>query len=428
VQLNSGLQPQERQHCLSLASARLVICNRKDAADFTSLGCDVIAVEDIRRADLSSIDLAAVPADAPGRINFTSGTTGKPKAIISTHARRWLGNLLFRATLPRLPGADSSILLVTPYSHGAGLFTQAYLSCGASVTLLDGMDMPFIERCLTERTIDAVFGPPTALAKLAETFAGRAFPNTLHAIFSGTAVMPAPLYRSLEAMFGPVVNLTYGKTEVHSPIAQLNAVETQRFYANETADSGHACLGYAAPGVEIALVDDDGMTVARGSAGEIRVRARHMTSGWIDDLGFHGWEPDGWHATGDLGYVDGERRLRLLGRANDVIKTGGYKIYPAEIELACAEVGANVVVIGFPSEYWGEVIVAVSDRSDLDWSAAATRLGERLAHYKRPRACLVVDRLPRNAQGKVVRKELLRVLAERYTLIDGQHPRLEPRR
>jgi acyl-CoA synthetase (AMP-forming)/AMP-acid ligase II len=425
VQLNSGLTGAELRHCLSLTPPRVVVTSSAHAAGFRELDCRVMLIEDIGLSDPSQFRPKDVDADTLGRVNFTSGTSGLPKAIVTTHHRRWIGNLLFRASLPRLPGARSAILLVTPFSHGAGLFAQAYLGCGASIVLLDGMDMTFIESLLESRAIDAVFGSPTVLAKLALAFRGHKF-DGIRDMFCGTAALPPRTYADIREIFGPVVTLTYGKTEVHSPVAQLPAEETEQFFMSGAAASEAACLGWPAQGVEVDVVASDGGRAAPGQPGEIRIRANHMSNGSIESKGFCAWDEAGRHATGDIGYFDEVGRLRLVGRSSDVIKSGGYKIFPAEIELALATAGTEAVVIGVPSTYWGEVIVAVCeaggptapDRSALD---------ESLASYKRPRAFITVSSLPRNGQGKVVRGQLLALIDKSHTLIDGPYPRFEPK-
>src|SRR6185295_10996841 len=115
-------------------------------------------------------------------------------------------------------------------------------------------------------------------------------------------------------------------------------------------------------------------------------------------------------------------RLFLAGRAHDVVKTGGYKIYPEEIERVLPE---GIVVVGIPSEHWGEVIVAVSEGSDQSATVAAATAG--LARYKQPRACLTVETIPRSLQGKVQRARVRELVLARYTMIDGPYPKFELR-
>jgi malonyl-CoA/methylmalonyl-CoA synthetase len=129
------------------------------------------------------------------------------------------------------------------------------------------------------------------------------------------------------------------------------------------------------------------------------------------------------HATGDLGYLDESGRLFLAGRAHDVMKTGGYKIYPEEIERMLPE---GVVVVGIPSAHWGEVIVAVSEgEHDLTQDVAAATAG--FARYKQPRACLTIERIPRSLQGKVQRSRVRELVLARYALTDGPYPKFAPR-
>lgn len=153
-----------------------------------------------------------------------------------------------------------------------------------------------------------------------------------------------------------------------------------------------------------------------------------MLAGHIDQQGFHPMPQDGWHATGDLGRLDGEGRLHLVGRTAEIIKSGGYKVHPEEIERALAGTAPAVVVTTLPSEYWGEVIVAVAEDAPASWEERArTAAAAGLAKYKQPRAYLSLGALPRNPQGKVPRARLRAEILERYRLVDGPRPSLVAR-
>ena len=133
------------------------------------------------------------------------------------------------------------------------------------------------------------------------------------------------------------------------------------------------------------------------------------------------WREGEFHATGDLGYLDERGRLFLAGRAHDVMKTGGYKIYPEEIERVLP---SGMVVVGVPSAHWGEIIVAVSeDGADHTQAVAAATAG--LARYKHPRACLTIAQIPRSLQGKVQRSRVREMVLARYALTDGPYPKFE---
>jgi acyl-CoA synthetase (AMP-forming)/AMP-acid ligase II len=153
-----------------------------------------------------------------------------------------------------------------------------------------------------------------------------------------------------------------------------------------------------------------------------------MLAGLIDGSGFHATPAGGWHATGDLGRIDSRGRLHLVGRTADIIKSGGYKIRPEEIEAALAGSAGDgaVVVTTLPSDYWGEVIIAVAEAVPPDWPTRAAAAAADLARFKRPRAYVVLDALPRNAQGKVPRSHVRDMVLQRYRLIDGAHPALQP--
>ena len=238
----------------------------------------------------------------------------------------------------------------------------------------------------------------------------------MRCVFTGTQTLTEAGYRRAEAMFGPVVRITYGKTECVNPITVLSPADTAACYDSEPSAEG-ACLGWPADGVELSIRND-----------EIWLRARHMADGYIDSAGFHEFE-GGWHATGDLGWIDPRGRLWLAGRLADTIKTGGYKVQPEEIEAVLAGVPGcgQIVVAALPSDYWGEVIVAATEHATEGWAAGAQARAERLSKHKWPRAYIELPALPRNPQGKISRREVRAAILERYRLVDGPHPKLEPR-
>lgn len=406
-----------------LAGAKWVVTQAARRDFFAALGMKAIAIEELGpEASLPHVPLAPVPGELRGRINSSSGTTGKPKAIVYTHARRWIGHDLLKSALPFVPQPGDRILLMTPFPHGASLLTYAWLDHGGEVVLLDGVDRAQVEPIL-RCGIAALFAPPTVINKLAELFPGEKFAG-VRCVFTGTQTLTDAGYRRAEAMFGPVVRITYGKTECVNPITVLAPAETAACYDTEPSADG-ACLGWPASGVELAVKDEAGRPLPGGATGEIWLRARHMADGFIDTAGFHVFE-GGWHATGDLGWIDPRGRLWLAGRLADTIKTGGYKVQPEEIEAALAGLPGcgQIVVAALPSDYWGEVIVAATEHATDGWSAAAAARAERLSKHKRPRAYLELPALPRNPQGKISRRELRAAILERYSLADGPHPRL----
>ncbi|MEO7405036.1 MAG: class I adenylate-forming enzyme family protein [Burkholderiales bacterium] len=423
--LATAYTPTELEWCLALAKTAWVVTHERHRALFEDIGCRVIAVESVTpAADAYALD--PVPAELWGRIVFSSGSTGRPKAIIYTHGRRWLANLMLKATLPFSPAVGSRILLMTPFTHGAALQTYAWLDHGGEVLLLNGIDRAQVESFLASSSVDAVFAPPTVIAKLASLFPDRRF-DGVRALFTGTQTLTPGLYAKARALVGPVVRVTYGKGENLNPITVLEAADTEVYYRDESETAG-ACLGWPASGVELAIRDETGRDVSPGETGEICIRSRHMSIGHIDAAGFHAMTTMNWHASGDLGWIDQRGRLWLAGRMADVIKTGGYKVYVQELESLLSGVPGctQIAIATLPSDYWGEIIVAAAEGTGgtPDWQRAADERLAVIAKHKRPRDYIALDELPRNAQGKISRPAIREAILARYALEDGPYPKL----
>jgi malonyl-CoA/methylmalonyl-CoA synthetase len=418
VDLNLG--PDDVAYAMRIMGVRRAIAERDEAHRVATLGLDVMILEDIVTRPPRAVTVPPFDARAWGKVLMTSGTTGRPKGIVHRHDRRWYAHILLRSHLPFVPGADDRALLMTAYAHGAALVTAAWFESGASVELIDGVDVAHADELFARGGITAVFAPPTVLAKLVEGTRHKRIEG-IKCVFCGTATLQPALYHAAAALFGPVIRVTYGKSEMYNPITVLEAHEAAAYYRDlVTLDA--VCLGSPAAGVEVVVRDETGRECAAGEHGEIHLRSPHMMIGHVDADGFHELPEGAFHATGDLGYLDVRRRLFLAGRAHDVIKTGGYKIYPEEIERVLP---GGVAVVGIPSAHWGEVIIAVSEGADVTREVAAATAG--LARYKRPRACLTIDRLPRSLQGKVQRARMRDMVLERYAMIDGPYPKFEER-
>ena len=230
VPLNVNLAEADRLHCMGLAEVRHAVTGEAHAAFFRAHGVQVQVVETIGDAAMAPEALPAVAYGDFAKISFTSGTTGLPKGIVTSQHARWAGNLLQRATMPTRPGAGSRLLLMTPFSHGAALLTHAYLEQGGSVVLLDGVDTEVVLPLLRGREVDEMFAPPTVLAKIVGAAGEETLPG-LKTIYCGTAVLSPGLYARARRMFGAVVRVTYGKTEVINPICVLEPGELDAWYA-----------------------------------------------------------------------------------------------------------------------------------------------------------------------------------------------------
>ncbi|GFN26852.1 long-chain-fatty-acid--CoA ligase [Achromobacter denitrificans] len=415
VHLNAAYTREEIRWSQRLTPMSHIVTDRAHADTVRDLGARLILCEDIAPLAEPSV-LPAVPAGDWGRIIFSSGTTGKPKALVYDQGRRWLAAVMLRAVLPFTPGPGSRVLLMTPYVHGASMQARAWMDYGGTALLLNGVDLEAAGQALRGGTLDAVFAPPTVLAKLAAAFEGEHFPG-VRCVFTGTQTLTPGLYAKARALFGPRVRVTYGKSENVNPITVLDPEATEACFAAGGGEG--ACLGWPAPGVQLRINAQD----------EIELRSRHMYIGHVDEGGFHPPDADGWHRTGDLGRIDPQGRLWLLGRMADVIKSGGYKIYPDEIEGALAGMPGcgEICVVALPSDYWGEVIVAVAERAGEGWRQAASQRVAGLARYKHPRAHVEVEALPRNPQGKISRRAVRDLVLSAYALRDGPYPELHAR-
>jgi malonyl-CoA/methylmalonyl-CoA synthetase len=422
--MNFGYTGQEIAWSARVARFHLVITNCQRESDVQEQNLDTLRVEDIAPTDHGK-SFDSVPAHVLGRILFTSGTTGFPKAAVYTHGRRWVGEQLLKATLPFVPKRGERILLMTPFTHGASLLAFAWCDYGGEVLLLNGVQAEPIRTWLSSGSVSAIFAPPTMLAKLAMVLGRRRYEG-VRCVFTGTQPLTATHYEAASAMFGPAVRVTFGKTECINPITVLDGHGSAELYSRPFLELG-TCVGWPAPGVEIHIDRQAGEQYdSSADEGEVWLRAQQMSNGMLSVEGFTPHEPQGWHRTGDQGYIDAKGRLWLTGRLADVIKTGGYRVNPDEVEWVLAEGNSagRIVVTSIPSDYWGEVIVAVAENPDPDWEEVARARAKKLSRHKQPRIYTMVQDLPRNAQGKVNRRKLRELVLTTGTYKDGPYPQL----
>lgn len=432
IPLSWGYTLDEIQWCAQLAKFNTILTLEERTPELLSSGFKTLLAEGIAAApsvpNIPIQVLAPIAFNQPARILFTSGTTGKPKGVVYTNGARWMGEQLLKATLPFVPAPGVTILLMTPFVHGASLLAFAWLDHGATIILHDGVNIEKIAPLLDSDSLDAIFAPPTVLAKITSALAGKRYDH-VRCIFTGTQPLTPALYQRAHAMFGPKVRITFGKSECVNPITVLGPQDTHHYFSQAEVPAG-ACVGWPAPGVEIKIEAPDALTAQNEerSDGEVLLRSPHMSSGLIDSDGFRPHKPEGWHHTGDLGYIDAVGRVVLTGRIADVIKTGGYRVNPDEIEvqLATNTLCTQICVTSLASDYWGEIIVAVAEGTQPDWQQQCETLLEGMSRHKRPRLYVSVQTLPRNPQGKISRKAVSKMVLTNHKLLDGSHPQLEP--
>jgi acyl-CoA synthetase (AMP-forming)/AMP-acid ligase II len=250
------------------------------------------------------------------------------------------------------------------------------------------------------------FMPPTLVYKLLQEpgLSPDQFAHLRHITY-GAAPMPVARIAEAQRAFGPRISALYGQTEAPMTITALGTVEMSD--ASLRATAGRPC-GTS----RIRVVDDDGRTLPTGKTGNVEVRGPIVMPGYLDDPALTASTiRDGWLRTGDLGRVDDAGYLTLMGRASEMIITGGFNVYPEEIENILAEAPgvAECCVFGVDDPYWGERIEAVVALTpDASSGAAEIRafVRERLGSVRTPKTLHLTDSLPRNAVGKVVRRDM----------------------
>ena len=345
----------------------------------------VVTGVDVDLPDGPAPALVAVSSDAPALLPFTSGTTGTPKGVPLSH-----GNLLASVEALRLAWRwteDDALLLCLPlfHVHGLGVGLHGALLSGGTVLLQRGFDPEAVLGAAADATM--FFGVPTMYTRLVAADGAERL-RGLRLCVSGSAPMSAELHAQVLDRCGQVVLERYGMTE------------TIMLVSNPLVGERRAgSVGFPLPGVELRLGDGD----------EIQVRGPNVFGGYLGVEVPDAFTPDGWFRTGDVGALDPDAYVRIVGRAKELIITGGYNVYPREVEdvLRAHPDVVDVAVVGTPSREWGETVTAyVEAAPGFDPAGVVAWAAEQLAPYKRPRLVHRVDALPRNGMGKVVRSAL----------------------
>jgi acyl-CoA synthetase (AMP-forming)/AMP-acid ligase II len=362
---------------------------------------DEVPVEDARaRAD-------AISPDDVADIIFTSGTTGRPKGAMTTHAQT-LRTFDEWSTTVGLTQGDR-YLVVNPFFHTFG-YKAGIVACfiqGATIVPEPVFDVPAVLAHVAAEHITVLPGPPTLYLSILDHPDRDAYDLTsLRLAVTGAAAVPVEMIRRMreELTFRTIVT-AYGLTESTGTISICRPDDDPETISHTS--------GRAMDGVEVKIVDDDGHEVARGEPGEIVCRGFNVMVGYFEDEAAtrEAIDSDGWLHTGDIGVMDERGYLQITDRKKDMFIVGGFNVYPAEIENAILEHPdvAQVAVVSAPDARMGEVGVAfVVPRagSSIDPDDLCAWCAPRMANYKVPRRAVVVDALPVNASGKVLKYEL----------------------
>ena len=335
-------------------------------------------------------------ADDLAAILYTSGTTGRSKGAQLTH-----GNLTSNAeTLVDYWGwqPDDVLLHALPIFHVHGLFVA--LHC----VFLTGTSLIFQPRfdiaALPNSTV--LMGVPTFYSRLVsdDRFTQESC-SSMRLFISGSAPLTEQTFEAFEERTGMKILERYGMSE--TLMNTSNPLDGERVAGT---------VGFPLPGVEARITDDDGNTLAANEVGGIEVRGPNVFTGYwrMPEKTAEEFRADGWFKTGDLGVVDDEGRFSIVGREKDLVISGGFNVYPKEVERLIDEMPGVVesAVIGVPHSDFGEAVVAVVVPSGdpIEQSAIDAYLKDHLARYKQPKRVISVEALPRNAMGKVQKKAL----------------------
>ena len=417
VPLNVASAVSELDHYLTCANVTRMVAGDEYHDSLRelchSLNIDLVSVADVLIEE--SVTFPEISPDRRALMLFTSGTTNKPKGVVSTHRT-------VEAQITTLIEAwewseNDVIPLFLPLHHIHGIIN--ILSCGlwagATVHLFSKFDIPRISTQIVAGTYNVFMAVPTIYVKLIQYFEGiekeevekicRGF-NAMRLNISGSAACPVKLFNQWKELTGQVLLERYGMTEIGMGISNPYNGERRA-----------GAVGQPLPGVECKLFDDDNNpVVSEAVSGEIRIKGDNVfLEYWDNKEATKESFKDGWFCTGDVAVVE-DGYYRIMGRSSvDIIKSGGYKLSALEIEgvLLTHDAIAEVAVIGVEDDTWGEAVTAVialKQGKSLDYNTLKSWCDGKMSSYKIPKHLKIIDSLPRNAMGKVTKPSLKKVI------------------
>ena len=391
----------------AVPSLRHVICLDRPDGEHPSLEAFMDLGGDGDAPDLS--DPVGDPDDLVAII-ATGGTTGPAKGVRVLH-RSW--GAMVETVMNAMPGPEHPVCLATaPLTHAAGPVAMAAMAMGATVVILPRFDALMVMQAIQDHHVSHMFLPPTALySMLAHPEARRFDYSSLkYFLLAGSPVSPDKLKQAVE-VFGPCLCQSYGQTEAHMIATWLPPGIVAAAAAGDHPERLASC-GRASYSVRVGIMDDDGRLLGAGETGEIVVRGSLVGGGYFEmpeataEARAHGW-----HHTGDVGLFDADGFYFIVDRKKDMIVTGGFNVFSAEVEAAVMELAEirECAVVGVPDEKWGEAvtaIVALNDGASLDAARVIAHCKARLGGVKAPKAVHAWPEVPRTPAGKFDKKAI----------------------
>ena len=409
VPVNARLHGQEVTWILDNAEASLCIATGAQVEALAATACPVASPDEVAGDPLPLVPRA--PSDLAW-LFYTSGTTGWPKGVQITHRMLQTMSLAYLASVDAVSSEDAT-LYAAPMSHGAGLYSLVHVLMGARHVMPEsgGVDPREILDLASHYGRMHMFAAPTMVRRLTDyaKAEGRDGTGLRSVVYGGGPMYVSDIEAALD-VFGPVFIQIYGQGEAPMAITSLSREDV-------SARRALATVGRAQAGVELRVGDAAGHPLPLGEVGAIMVRGDLVMPGyWRNATATAETIRDGWLLTGDTGHLDQAGFLTLQDRSKDVIISGGQNVYPREVEealLTHASV-SEVAVVGRQSAEWGEEVVAfvVPKDGTLDEPALDAHCLDRIARFKRPKAYVAVDELPKNNYGKVVKTALRERLAQ----------------
>jgi acyl-CoA synthetase (AMP-forming)/AMP-acid ligase II len=361
------------------------------------------------------------PFEVPGAddtmlIAGTGGTTGKPKGVMLTGRNIETMSALVLMSYPF--GGRPVYLALAPLTHAAGVLCFPIMALGGEIVVMPAPDLPQFLALIERLGVTHTFLPPTVIYMLLDQPGlAAADLSSLQCVWYGAAPMsPARLEEAI-AKIGPVLGQLFGQTE--APMMISTMAPADHFRADGTlATERLASAGRPAPLVTVAIMDDHGNLLPPGERGEIVVRSSLVMAGYYRDPAASAEASrNGWHHTGDIGYLDDDSYLFIVDRAKDMIITGGFNVYSVEVEQALMQHTAvrDCAVVGLPDDKWGERVTAVVQSHPGFFVTAAdlrSFVKDRLGSVKTPKQIEIWPDLPRSKVGKILKSEVRSRLLE----------------